>query len=138
MDLHQHATVSGACAMGIGFGTGDWHGATAFFVLGVFIDLDHLADYWREDGFNLNWRRFLGFFDARLPKRQWLFLHGWEWVAVALGLSFALGAPAWMLWGALGWLGHLILDHLSNGLRPWAYFFIYRVKVGFASKKLYV
>lgn len=137
MDLHEHAIISGVGAAGVGLATGDWVAASAYFTVGVFIDLDHLADYWREDGFNLNLRRFLGFFDARLPQRQWLFLHGWEWAGSAFALSFSPWAPAWAYWAALGWLSHLLLDHCTNDLKPLAYFYFWRARHGFASKTLY-
>ena len=129
--------MSGARRCRTDAATGDWRNAAAYFAWGVLIDLDHLADYWREDGFNTNVKRFLGFFDARLPKRQWLFLHGWEWVALAFVAALSPQAPSWWVWAAQGWLTHLILDQFSNGLKPYAYFFYFRAKHGFVSKELY-
>ena len=103
---------------------------------GVFIDLDHLVDYWRETGLNADVPRFMGYFDQRHPKHLWLPLHAWEWCGAAAAACASLQAPAWA-WGAcLGWFFHLCLDQQFNRLHPWSYSFFFRMKLGFEAKPL--
>jgi hypothetical protein len=137
MDFSEHLIISGAGSAAILAGGGGWPAALAFSATGVFIDLDHFADYWRETGFNLDLGRFMPYFGKREPEKLILFMHGWE-PPLILALAWALfGWPAWAAWALAGWLLHLLLDHRFNRLSRFAYFFSYRLKHGFQAEKLY-
>lgn len=135
LDLSEHVLMSAAGAGALAL-AGEWQGAALFFGCGVLVDLDHLNDYWRETGFNSNWRRFFGYFDGRQPRHLVLFLHGWEWALLALGAAWHFQSAAWA-WAGAGWLAHLMLDQRFNRLHPLAYFFFYRAFKGFRAKPLY-
>jgi hypothetical protein len=138
VDFSEHVIISAAGSAAMLAGGLDPAGALAFGVVGVFIDLDHLADYWPETGFNVDVARFMGYFSSRQNKRMLLFLHGWEWPLGAALALFDVGChSAWPYWACVGWLVHLLLDNRFNGLRRWTYFFFYRWSRGFKSEQFY-
>ena len=112
--------------------------AAAFFGVGVFMDLDHLADYWRETGLNADVSRFMNYFSSRSARKLWLFLHAWELPMLATALFLgAASPPHWMAWGLVGWFSHLMLDQRFNHLHPLAYFMVFRFKHGFLAERFY-
>lgn len=137
MDFSEHVVISAAGSAAILAGGGGWESAAAFSLCGVFIDLDHFADYWRETGFNLDIPRFMKYFSGRKAKKLLLFMHGWELPSLVIAVSLALGLPTWVFWGTAGWLVHLLLDQRYNYLHPLAYFWAFRLKHGFDAEKFY-
>lgn len=138
MDLHEHLGLSSCASAAIYLATGDLGAAAAFLATGVFIDLDHVHDYWRDTGFNLHARRFFAHFPNRGPSYLLLALHAWEWPLTLLALALAVGAPAWVFALAAGWFSHLVLDQRYNlGQKPLCYFFIYRFRQGFLAEAFY-
>jgi hypothetical protein len=137
MDMWQHATVSGGVSVGIYAFTGDIKAAAAFSLTGVFVDLDHFADYWREEGFNFNLPRFFAHFSTPCQDKLLLFMHGWEHIVLAAAACALAGFPTWAMAGTAGWLLHLILDQIFNRFRPLGYSILYRARVGFIAKKIF-
>jgi hypothetical protein len=138
VDFSEHLIISSAGSAAILAGGGGYEAAAAFGVMGVFIDFDHLADYWPQTGFNTDVRRFMGFFHRRQNQRMLLFLHAWEWcLGTLLGLLILGCHLAWPYWACIGWFVHLLLDQRFNHLHPFAYFFMFRVQRGFKSELLY-
>ena len=127
MDFSEHVLISAGGSVALYSSGAGAPAAAAFFACGVFMDLDHLADYWRETGLNFRVREFMDYFWMRRPRRLLLFLHSFE-LGPLLALCFAWkGAPAWA-WAALaGWAVHLFLDDKVNRLHRWAYFFGFRL-----------
>lgn len=118
--------------------TGSASAASAFWVAGTLVDLDHGYDYWRDDGFNLNVRRFLGYFESRGPTYLFLGLHGWEWPLGLLAALPLLSAPLWVWTFCAGWLSHLLLDQRFNRRQnPRCYFFAYRMGRRFSADAFY-
>ena len=104
MTLQQHTVISAGLA-GVGYALGaPSQAAIAFLAAGVLVDLDHLADYWRETGWNLDLGRFFRMFAQNEFERLWVFAHAWEWLVVGCIAAAWAGAPAWA-WGALAGLG---------------------------------
>ena len=138
MDFSEHLIISVAGSAAILAGGGDIRSAAAFTAVGVFMDLDHLADYWPQTGFNTDLARFMTFFSKRENQFMLLFLHGWEWcLGTFLGLLLAGCSLAWPYWACLAWFVHLLLDQRFNGLHPLSYFFFFRLARGFKSERLY-
>lgn len=137
MDFSEHLALSLPVSAGIYMATGDPYAATAWTATGVFIDLDHVPDYWRETGINFDHGRFMSYFPNGEAKHLLLLLHAWEWPTALLAAGLAGGAPLWVLAAALGWLAHLVQDELYNGLKPYSYFFFYRWRTGFSVSAIY-
>jgi hypothetical protein len=138
MDFSEHLVISAAGSAAILAGGGDLASAVSFSALGVFMDLDHFADYWRETGLNGDIPRFMAYFSTRSAKKLWLFMHGWEFSLAAAVLAWLWpGSPAWMAWASVGWMVHLMLDQYFNGLHPLAYFLLFRLKHGFDAERFY-
>jgi hypothetical protein len=139
LDFSEHLVISGAGSAAILAGGGGWEAAAAFSATGIFIDLDHFVDYWRETGLNRDLPRFMNYFSTRQPKHMLLLLHAWEFPLLAgVALFFAAEPLPWMAWGLAGWVLHLVLDHKYNRLHKFAYFFFFRLRHGFRSDVFYV
>lgn len=137
MDFNEHLALSLPVSAGLYLATGDPWAAAAYTVTGVLIDLDHLADYWRETGINLDHGRFMSYFPDRGPQHLLLFLHAWEWPATWWTIALATGAPLWALAAGAGWMAHLVQDQLYNEMAPFSYFFAYRWRTAFSAAALY-
>ena len=89
---------------------------------GVLIDSDHATDVF--------------YFAFMRPRRHMFrFFHAWEYTAagfIALGFWYH---PI-LLAATLGHLSHLVLDQVTNEVRPLAYSLIYRIRHRFARTKL--
>ncbi len=137
MDFSEHLIISAAGSAAILAAGAGLDSAAAFSLAGVFVDLDHLVDYWRETGINARVPHFMKYFSKRMPRRLVLPLHAWEWIALAAAAAWLSGAPAWAGYAIAGWLIHLILDQRFNRLHRLAYFFSFRAAQGFKAKSLY-
>jgi hypothetical protein len=138
MDFSEHVALSLPVGAGLALATGQPEVGAAFVIGGVFIDFDHLPDYWREKGFTVSLTKLNGHFGGRDPQRLILALHGWEWCALTWALWAGMGLPLWVAGLAAGWTTHLILDHRYNLLQPWAYWFFARYRNGFEAAPLYL
>ena len=89
----------------------------AFALVMVFIDLDHLVDYWY--GRPRRWWHPGAFLDACYGKLNPKFicpLHSWELVILS-GLALLAGweyVPAWTFGAWVGYLCHMIMDQTGN------------------------
>jgi hypothetical protein len=138
MVLREHASLSLCGAAALYLASGDGAAAAAFWVAGTLIDFDHLVDYWRDDGFNLDLPRFFGYFHKRYPKFLLLALHGWEWPLGLMAAARGAHAPLWVWSLAAGWFSHLILDQRFNlHQKSLAYFFAYRWSRAFRASDFY-
>jgi len=137
VDGSEHLALSSAASAAIYIATGDAAAAAAFSVMGVLIDLDHLIDYFRETGFNVEVKRFLAYFEDQRPRHLWLLLHGFEWMPLTLAGCLLLDPPAWAWAGVAGWFLHLLLDHRHNQLHPLTYWLVYRARLGFRAGPLF-
>ncbi|MBN1385343.1 MAG: hypothetical protein JW983_10720, partial [Elusimicrobia bacterium] len=110
--------------------------ALTAFLFGIFIDIDHLLDYFREQGFNLDVRNFFYFFTEFQYRKAVIFLHSWELFLIYSLLVFLVPANEVMFGIFIGYSVHLIADHLGNPVSPLGYFFVYRWKNDFLREKL--
>lgn len=112
--------------------------ALACFLMGVFIDLDHVVDFFFNRR-HLHIRRFFTTFKYEVLENIFVFLHSWEfamvWLALLLSLPEARAPVALGLF--IGFVTHLALDNIFNRHARWAYFLFYRLRHGFAGKYYY-
>lgn len=110
--------------------------AALSFVSGVFIDLDHLLEYFTHYKFTFSLKRIYCACARSRFKRLYLVIHSYElvillWIAIyAFGLSNAWKAVA------IGMTQHIIFDQLTNPLRRYGYFMTYRIAQGFRKEKI--
>ncbi len=103
----------------------------AAFLLGVFIDGDHLFDYFAYFGWHFNLYDYFqtNNFMAKSEK-TFIPLHGWEylpllWLAARwLGKTLKIKGLEWAV--TLVYLGHLAWDQITYGHNPAVYFIVYR------------
>ena len=83
------------------------------FVAGVFIDLDHLVEYY--------W-----WFIKEDRSRVLYFLHSYELLVPAFLSGYLSGWNPVVLGASMAFLGHLMTDQIVNPVVPFGYFFTYR------------
>jgi hypothetical protein len=108
-----HAAVSLALGGGTWLISGSSGSIAVALLVGVFMDLDHLPDYYR-------------WLILDRSNRLWLFLHSYELLIPALFISAASDWNPLAIAGTLALLGHLLGDQWANAVRPWSYFFTFR------------
>lgn len=87
-------------------------------LVGVFLDLDHLLDYYQ-------------WLIRNRSNRLWLFLHSYELVIPAVFISYILNWNPLAIAGTLALLGHILSDQWAHRVRSLSYFFTYRALNGF-------
>jgi len=131
----QHVIASGAVSLVFFTVSKSWAGAAVCFLSGVLIDIDHFFDLWiARRRVSLSYSELHRFCSYEKDGRLHLVFHSYElhallWLSVlALGLS-------WPWVGlAVGTSTHLLIDQLCNPIRPFTYFFLYRLKCRFAKE----
>ena len=113
--------------------------AVACFLTGVFIDLDHIIDFFYNKRGHFRVHRFFAAFKFGVFENIFVFLHSWEfaliWLALLLSLPEARQPVVLGLF--IGFVTHLGLDNLFNRHARWAYFLFYRLWHGFDGKYFY-
>lgn len=132
IDLSTHVvlTLSLSCLFFLFTGRLSW---VFLCVLGgIFIDTDHLIDYFLYYGRRFSLADFVyhSYLDSG---KVYIFFHSWELVALLWGLSFMV---SWLVPLAAGMTAHLAVDHLSWHKLPLFYFILFRWYHNFSAKKL--
>ena len=116
-----------AASLGVGaaawFITGSPLAIPVALATGVFVDLDHVTD----------------FFDSRdqgRPRHMLRLFHAWEYLLVTLVVVLAFSQHPMLLTALLAYLSHLLLDQFANRVHPMAYFIVYRAAHGFRRSHL--
>lgn len=107
---------------------------------GVFIDLDHLIDFWvlkPENPFSV--KEFLNSEKYnKQAKYIFVFFHAYEWLIILLVINYLLNWPLYLLAFTLAITLHLTLD-LKNlryhTMHPLSYFIIFRILKKFKKYK---
>jgi hypothetical protein len=99
------------------------------FIVGIFLDLDHLIDYFIYFGMRFKWSEFMQrFFQFEYLKsgKVYIFLHSWEIIVgfSLLASDYKMTLP--ILAVSLGFIGHLLVDHRRE-IKPFGYFLTYRI-----------
>lgn len=100
------------------------------FLATIFVDLDHLIDYFAYSGFNLNILSFLSGEYFVVTHRAFTLLHAWEWIVILAVIARIRGWNSVYTAILFGLLSHIILDSIVIG-RPWFYSIIFRIHRGF-------
>ncbi len=131
MKLHHHTAFSLAASGTLYLLTKSWGLAIASFIAGIFIDLDHFIDYFREHGINLDIKKFFRICKNAQFNKIILLFHGWEWLIVICTIAWCSGWDPLMTGIVIGLSHHMILDIFYNSKNLRAYSIIWRWSKGF-------
>lgn len=131
MRLQYHVAISTLIAGVLHLFFKSWAVTISCFMTGIFIDLDHFIDYFREKGWRLNIRDFFETCHTGQFERIMLLWHGWEWMAL-LGISAWLSHwNPWITGAFIGYGQHMIVDALSNSNTVKSYSLFWKWKNNF-------
>jgi len=109
----------------------------ASFGAGIFVDVDHVFEYIREIGFNIDIKKFFYTCENYAFKKNLLILHSWE-IFIVFSLVVFFMHPDEIIFGIyVGYSFHLISDQLGNLSNPLSYSLIYRWKKDFLTEKIW-
>lgn len=115
----------------------DWRLILAIVAIGIFIDLDHLFDYFAHYGLSFNLTNFFSVDSyMELSGKVYVLLHGWEFIPLfgvvgrILEKRLKIKGLMWAIILAYG--THLLWDHFSIDHHSFAYFFTYRLLNNFS------
>lgn len=96
---------------------------------GIFIDLDHLIDFWKSKPQNpFSIKEFLrprGY--MKQNHKAFVPLHSYELIAILWLLAFRTHWNPILIGLSSGFTLHLILDDIGNDLKTFSYFIVYRI-----------
>ena len=133
MRLSHHAVLSSYFSL-LGFSlTKNFSFAAALFTGAVFIDLDHLIDYYLlYKSENKSLRDFFRVCHTHALPRYVLILHSYDLLALSAAALYLSGAMNELTLGLFaGFFIHLALDRLFNNIGRFSYLFVYRLLHGF-------
>lgn len=137
MRVHHHIGLSLSVALAVYALYRSAAMAIASFLSGILVDLDHGFDYLREYGFRWDVRFFFDSFHNTLYRKVVLPLHAWEWLALLAVLpALSLGSEV-SIGIFIGMGQHLIADQYTNPVCRWGYLFVYRLRCGFVTSKIF-
>ena len=144
MKPQTHAVISFTLSLFVYYFFRSFTAAVCFFAAGVFIDIDHLLDYWLYETKKPKLTEFLTVRFLRkhwdnpyLLDRMYVVFHSYEFAMLAGAVSmylfgFTIGTAVF-----LGLLSHIITDNLENSIHPFTYFFFFRMARQFETERLY-
>ena len=131
MKLHHHVAFSATISLFLYMIFKSWYLSMACLLSGIFIDLDHFIDYFREQGINLDIKNFFRICENGQFDRVMLIFHGWEWVLLCSVIGWSSGWTPLVTGVVIGLGHHMILDALYNGTSIRTYSIIWRWSKGF-------
>jgi len=134
MRVKEHILASSTLAVIFYCFTHSQLGAIAVLLSGIFIDLDHLFDFWITRPANpFSVKEFTHPCKyMRENRKVYVFLHDYELIILLWILAWRFNWHPIIFGIAAGATLHLILDDIGNELITFSYFFIYRAYKKFA------
>jgi hypothetical protein len=137
MKLKYHTTAS-VCVSGILYlAFNSWAMAICSFVLGIFVDFDHVIDYWIKHGLRFDIKNFFFYFHEERHLKLTLLFHSWECLIILVILTIISDWNPWVTGIFIGYSHHLILDIVFNVPNLKGLSFLFRYKNGFGSEIIY-
>lgn len=133
MQSRYHIMLSGGVSLAIFIMVEDPFAALSCFIVGVFMDVDHLVDYWIMTGeLTGNTTKLLN----TIGPYELVFIpfHSWELLVVMMILT-----PVYpILWGStIGFFFHMLGDVMFNHARLEGFLLMYRVNVGWRKEHVF-
>ena len=127
MKVQHHVAISTVLAGTFGGILQSWTVAAGVFLMGVFIDIDHVFDYFIQLGPEFNIRRFFHASYQRGYPKAFLILHAWEWAVIWAGIAYLTGFHLFFVGILMGFIQHMILDQIFNRPHEFGYSFFWRL-----------
>ena len=131
-----HAAISGVISIAVWYYFKSAECAVISFIAGVFIDLDHLIDFYTNHRFTLKVKRIYCVCARMRLKRLYLGLHSYEIVILLWAAIYIFALSNYWKALAIGVTQHIISDQIANPLNNLGYFFTYRILKGFKRERL--
>jgi dolichol kinase len=126
-----HVVTSGIISAFVWIGFRSFGCAAVSFITGIFIDLDHLVDFYSQHKFTLKLKRiYCACLRVRF-KKLYLLLHSYEIIAMLWAAICVFSLSNMWKAAAIGITQHIIFDQITNPINTFGYFFTYRVMKGF-------
>lgn len=132
-----HILISIILSIIVYFVTKSFFGAILCLFAGIFIDTDHLLDYWLHRKKIIIDKRFFSEDYHIKFGRIFVLMHSYE-IILALTILYNITRFTPIIGLTIGWLSHLLLDQLSNGVHPMTYFLSYRLLVDYSAHTLLI
>lgn len=125
----SHVAISSVISAVFAFYTRSFMGTAACFLSGIFIDIDHIFDYWlaRKQLF-VTYSKLFGFCGLERGGKLYLLFHSFEFLVLFWLIFFTFQLNVFWLGLGIGVTAHMIADQFANPLRPYALFFVYRLR----------
>ena len=137
MKLKQHITISLFFSAFLYAISKSWIIFGSSLISGVLIDLDHILDYFMAYGINIRIKQFFEVcHNLKIPRVRLIF-HSWELLFLLSICVFLVGWNPWIVGTIVGFTQHIVLDQVFNKPNKWTYFFFWRLKKGFSSKRCF-
>lgn len=137
MTAASHVIAAVPLAVGVHLFSNSWEATALAVSAGVFIDVDHLADYLY---FRRGWKGLEDFFEtfreARM-KKAFILFHAWEYPILYSLLYISGIGPGWLWPLFLGSTYHLVFDTIANPVKPSFYWLFRRALSGFEFSGFY-
>ena len=138
MRITNHLIASTVFSSGIYFITKSPVITASSFFVGIFLDLDHLIDYWRQHPGSIDVKHFMETCEKYRLKIITLIFHSYELLLIIAVLVF-LTKSKFLFGISLGFAQHILLDTIGNDVNPnySSYFFIHRWRSGFKHSEIF-
>ncbi len=132
MKIEAHIPISAIVTAGVYFISRSKEIALSCFLSGIFIDLDHIFDYFYCAGIKLDIKDFFYQCNSHQIKKYIFFLHSYELMFLFAILIYFF--PSEILLGIfIGFTTHILADALYNPKHFIRYSLIYRAKHNFVN-----
>ncbi len=133
MKSRYHILVSSTISLVMLVMLNDPFAAISCLIMGIFIDVDHLIDYWMLTG-KLT-RSTHELMEAIEPYELiYIPLHSWE---ILLSLMILTPIFPFLFGATIGFFIHMITDLVYNNATIEGYLFMYRVNVGWRKESVF-
>jgi hypothetical protein len=138
MNLEYHAAVTLPLAGGAYSLTGSGHIVAGVIAGGILIDVDHLIEFWFDEGFSLDVKKFFTYGNSGVNTRFFILFHSFELLFLIGILARWTPFPDFLYGIIIGAIPHILMDYI-NIVRRFSYrwysfiifSFFFRFKHGF-------